>query len=282
VVRVPAARARSYGVYSYKSPVTLSSPPFFHSSRTLLSLDRGWLFYCLRDPKFPSRRINPLDGKIEARRSKHNKGDVIPVVTNRILPLVAFQASSTTLIRSMASTLLIHTTMPEIEQSWEGRKPTYTSRDSSRGLPLSEQPPAPLVKESMEAPTTFSDSGLMRLITNNAQRLHTDVKGLWNSAPRSAHPAGMYERGVDYPRLFQLDSSYNLNVKEVAARQGLRPASDFRLATVVTSKVPAKAFSDRQCNTCISNPIETARQVGSHAIPLSNRLWSRAHMTPRG
>jgi len=264
---VPAARACSYGVYSYKSPVTLSSPPFFHLSRTLQSVDCGWLFSCYRNPKFPSRRINSLDGKIEARRSKHNKGDTIPVVTNHILPLVAFQASSTTLIG-----LLIHSTMPEVEQSWEGRKSTYMSHDSPRCLPSSEQPPASLVKELMEAPTSFSDSRLMRLITNNAQRLHTDVKGLWNSAPRSAHPAGMYERGVNYPRLFQLDSSYNLNVKEVAARQGLKPAQDFRLATVVTNKVPAKAFSDRQCNTCISNPVETARQVGSRAIPLSNQL----------
>jgi hypothetical protein len=281
VVRVPAARAR-YGVYSYKSPVTLSSPPLFHSSRTLQSLDRGWLFSCHRDPNFPSHRINSLDGKIETRRSKHNKEDAIPAVTNHILPLVAFQASSTTLIGPMVSTLLIHTTTPEIEQSWEGCKPTYTSRDSSCGLPPFEQPPASLVKELMEAPTTFSDSGLMRLITNNAQRLHTDVKGLWNSAPRSAHPAGVYERGVNYPRLFQLDSSYNLNVKEVAARQGLKPAPDFRLATVVPNKVPAKAFSDGQCNTCMSNPVETTRQVGSRAMPLSNQLCWRAHMTPRG
>lgn len=157
------------------------------------------------------------------------------------------------------------------------------SHNPPRCLPPSEQPPATLVKELMEAPTSLSDSRLMRLITNNAQRLHTDVKGLWNSAPRSAHPAGMYERGVNYPRLFQLDSSsYNLNVKEVAGRQGLKPAPDFRLATVVTNKVPAQASSDRQCNTCISNPVETARQVGSRAIPLSNHLWWRAHMTLRG
>ena len=181
----------------------------------------------------------------------------------------------------MVSTLLIHTTMPEAGQSWEGRKPTYTSHDSPLCLLPSEQPPASFVK-SMEAPTSFSDSRLMRLITNNAQRLHTDVKGLWNSAPRSAHPAGVYERGVNYPRLFQLDSSYNLNVKEVAARQGLKPAPDFRLATVVPNKVPAKAFSDGQCNTCMSNPVETARQVGSRAMPLSNQLCWRAHMTPRG
>lgn len=236
---------------------------------------------CYRNPKFPSRRINSLDGKIEAKRSKHNKGDAIPVVTNHILPLVAFQAS-TTLVGSTASTLLIHTSVPETEQSWEGCKPTYMSHNPPLCLPPSEQPPATFVKELMDAPTSLSDSRLMRLITNNAQRLHTDVKGLWNSAPRSAHPAGMYERGVNYPRLFQLDSSYNLNVKEVAGRQGLKPAPDFRLATVVTNKVPAKASSDRQCNTCISNPVETGRQVGSRAIPLSNHLWWRAHMTPRG
>jgi len=124
----------------------------------------------------------------------------------------------------------------------------------------------------MDAPTSFSDSVFMRLLTNNAQRLHTDVKGLWNAAPRSAHPAGVYERGVNYPRLFQLDSSYGANVKELPSRQGLKPASDFRLATAA-NKASTKAFPDRQGSTYISNPVESTRQVGLHAIPLLNQLW---------
>lgn len=154
--------------------------------------------------------------------------------------------------------------MQGTEQGWDEHQPIYTSRNSSRHLPPSEQPPASLLKELMDAPTNLSDSRLIRLLTNNAQRLHTDVKGLWNSAPRSAHPAGAYERGVNFPRLFQLDSSYGFSVKEIPS-EGLEPAPDFRLATVVPNKVPAKAFSD---STSISNPVESARQVGSRVVPL--------------
>lgn len=104
----------------------------------------------------------------------------------------------------------------------------------------------------MDAPTHFSDSHLKRLLTNNAQRLHTDLKGLWNSAPRSAHPTGTYEHGVNYPRLFRLDSSY-----------GLKPAADFRLTTKATNAVPVKAFSDRQSSISLSNLVESAHQITS-------------------
>jgi hypothetical protein len=172
----------------------------------------------------------------------------------------------------MVSTLLNHTTttVQGAEQSRDDRKPIYTSHDSSCNLP-SEQPPTSLCKELMDPPTSLSDSIFMRLLTNNAQRLHTDVKGLWDAAPRSAHSA-VYERGVNYPRLFQLDSSHGVNVKELPARQGPKPGSDFRLATLVANKVPAKAFPDRQGSAYLPNPGESARQVGSRAIPLSNSL----------
>ncbi len=169
----------------------------------------------------------------------------------------------------MVSTLVVHTTTQSSDHSWDGHKPIYTLHDSSRSLPPSEQPSASTSKESMDAPTHFSDSQSKRLRTNNAQRLHTDLKGLWNSAPRSAHPAGTYERGVNYPRLFRLDSSY-----------GLKPAPDFRQTTKATNAVPVRAFSDRQSS--ISNPVESARQVRPRAASLSKQLRWKAHMTPRG
>jgi hypothetical protein len=65
-----------------------------------------------------------------------------------------------------------------------------------------------------------------------------------------------------------LDSSYGVDVKELPSRQGLKPASDFRLATTVANKAPTKAFPDRQGSTCISNPVESIRQVGPRGILL--------------
>jgi len=171
----------------------------------------------------------------------------------------------------MVSTLSIHTTMLEAEQSWDGRKSIYTLHDPSSGLPSSEHPPTSLPEEPMDAPANFSDSRFVRL--------HTNVKGLWDSAPRSAHPAWTYERGATYPRLFQLASSYGFNEKELSGRQIFKPASDSRLATIVATKVPAKAFSDPQSSTFIPNYVEPARQVGLRAVVLSNKLWRRAHMT---
>jgi hypothetical protein len=171
----------------------------------------------------------------------------------------------------MVSTLVVHTTTQRSDHSWDGHKPIYTFHGSSRGLPPSEQPPTSTCKESMDAPTHYSDSHMKRLLTNNAQRLHTDLKGLWNSAPRSAHPAGTYERGVNYPRLFQLDSSYSLSVKELPGRRGLKPAPDFRLTTKATNAVPVKAFSDRQSSISLSNPVESAHQVRSRMDSLSKQ-----------
>lgn len=171
----------------------------------------------------------------------------------------------------MVSTLVVHTTTQRSDHSWDGHKPIYTFHDSSRSLPPSEQPPASASKESMDAPAHFSDSHLKRRLTNNAQRLHTDLKGLWDSAPRSAHPAGTYERGVNYPRLFRLDSSY-----------GPKPAADFRLTTKATNAVPVKAFSDRQSSISQSNLVESAHQVRSRADSFSKQFQRNAHMTPRG
>lgn len=155
----------------------------------------------------------------------------------------------------MASTLVVHTTTHGPDHGWEGDKPIYTFHDTSLSLPPSEQPPVSIFKELMDAPANFSDPRLKRLLASNAQRLHTDVKGLWDSAPRSAHPPGTYERGVNYPRLFRLDSSY-----------GLKPAPDFRATAMATNAVPAKAFSDR---SSMSNSIESTRQVRSRAVSLS-------------
>jgi hypothetical protein len=173
----------------------------------------------------------------------------------------------------MGSTLVVHTTTHGADHGREGGKPIYNFHDSSLSLPPSEQPPVSIVKELMDAPTNFSDSRLGRRLTNNAHQLRTDVKGLWDSAPRSADPAGTYERGVNYPRLFRLDSSYGLGVKELPDRQGLKPAPDFRLTTMATNMVPAKAFSDHQSTISMSNSVESARQVRSRAVSLSNQLW---------
>ena len=180
---------------------------------------------------------------------------------------------STALDRSMASALAVHTTTHESDHGWDGDKPIYTFHDSSRSLPPSEQPPASIFKELMDAPATFSDPHLKRLLTNNPQRLHTDVKGLWNSAPRSAHPVGTYERGVNYPRLFRLDSSFGLSVKELPGRQGLKAAPDLRVGTMPTNMVPAKVFSDHSSSS-MSNP---TRQVRSRAVSLLNQFLWRAH-----
>jgi hypothetical protein len=170
----------------------------------------------------------------------------------------------------MVSTF-VHATTQRSDHSQDGHKPIYTFHDSPRSLPPCEQPPASSSKESMDVSTHFSDPHQKRLLTNNARRLHTDLKGLWDSAPRSAHPAGTYERSVNYPRLFRLDSSY-----------GLKLAPDFRLTTKATNAVPVKAFSHCQSSISLSNPGESARQVRSRAASFSKQFRWKAHMTPRG
>lgn len=183
----------------------------------------------------------------------------------------------------MVSTF-VHTTTQRSDHSQDGHKPIYTFHDLSRSLPPSKQTPASTSKEPMDVPTHFSDPHIKRLLTNNARRLHTDLKGLWDSAPRSAHPAGTYERGVNYPRLFRLDSSYGLGVKDLPGRQCLKPAPDFRLTTKTTNAVPVKAFSDCQSSISLSNPDGSAHQVRPSAASLSKQFQFRwkAHMTPRG
>ncbi|KAI0248679.1 hypothetical protein BJV78DRAFT_774081 [Lactifluus subvellereus] len=162
----------------------------------------------------------------------------------------------------MASTLSIHASMQVPGHSLDGRKPIHSSRHSSHSLPRSEQPPASLLTDWMDPAMNFSDTHIMRLLANNAQRLHTEVKGLWNSAPRSAHPAAAYERGVDYPRLFQLDPSFVLNVKEPSGRQGPtgKPPHESQFPAVISAKVPVKAHSDRQSSASGLNPIGSAHK----------------------
>ncbi|KAI0306910.1 hypothetical protein B0F90DRAFT_492790 [Multifurca ochricompacta] len=184
----------------------------------------------------------------------------------------------------MASTSFIHTTVQGPEHGWDGCKSIYTSRDSSHGIYSSEQPPTFLPKEWMDAPTDFSDPRLMRLLANNVQRLHTEVKGLWSSAPRSAHPVGTYERGVDYPRLLQLDPSFGINVKELPGRQGSKPPPEFHFATMAANKVPARAFSDRQSTTAAFNHVESSAHQGASqdtSSDLKSRDVAIAHASYR-
>ncbi|KAH9973021.1 hypothetical protein BGW80DRAFT_280991 [Lactifluus volemus] len=112
----------------------------------------------------------------------------------------------------------------------------------------------------MDPARDFSDTRFMRLLANNAQRLQTDVKGLWNSAPRSAHPTGAYERGIDYPRLFQLDPSCVLDVKEPSGRPCPKPPHESQLTTMTLNKVPLKAHSDTQSSTSGLNPVGSAHK----------------------
>jgi hypothetical protein len=163
--------------------------------------------------------------------------------------------------------------------SLDGRKPIYTSFHSSHNLPHSEQPPASLLKEWMDPAMNFSDTRFVRLLANNAQRLHTEVKGLWNSAPRSAHPAGAYERGVDYPRLLQLDPSYVLNVKEPSGRRGSKP-HESQFATMTPNKVPVKAHSGSQSSASRFNPMGSAHQVGPRTVSPESATV-KTHMTTR-
>jgi hypothetical protein len=166
----------------------------------------------------------------------------------------------------------VHTTTQRSDHSQDGHKPIYTFHDSSCSLPPSEQPPTSTSKESMDVSTHYADPHLKRLLTNNARRLHTDVKGLWDSAPRSAHPAGTFELGVNYPRLFRLDPSYGLSVKDLPGRQGLKPVPDSRPTTKATNVVPVKAFSDCQSSIPLPNPSGSAHQVRSRAASLSKQF----------
>jgi hypothetical protein len=181
----------------------------------------------------------------------------------------------------MASTLSIHSFVQEAGHSLDGRKPIYTSHHSSHNPPHSEQPPASLLKEWMDPAMNLSDTRFVRLLANNAQRLHTEVKGLWNSAPRSAHPTGAYGRGVDYPRLFQLDPSYVLNVKEPSSQQGPKHPHESQFATTIPNKVPVKAHSAPQSNASGFNAIGSAHQVSSRTLPSRIGDDEYSHDNPR-
>jgi|SRR6266571_4734737 len=177
----------------------------------------------------------------------------------------------------MTTTLFTHTAVQGAEHSWDGRKHIYSFRDSSHDHSPSVPLPAPAPKECTDTSTNFSEPRFMRLMTNDAQRLHTEVKGLWTSAPRSAHPAGAYERGFDYPRLFQLDASLTVGATEPSDRQGSKRQLEFQFATVPVNKVTVKPFHDRLNSTSGFNPVEPALQVSLHTAPPESALGKSLH-----
>lgn len=158
----------------------------------------------------------------------------------------------------MTTTLVAHTAVQGGEHSWDGRKHIYSFRDSLHDPSPSVPPPIPAPKERTDTSNIFSEPRFMRLMTNDPQRLHTEVKGLWASAPRSAHPAGAYERGFDYPRLFQLDTSFTVRATEPSDRQGSKRQLELQFATVPVNKVASKPFHDRNSGF---NPVGSALQV---------------------
>ena len=172
----------------------------------------------------------------------------------------------------MTTTLLTHTAVQGAEHTWDGRKHINSFRDSSHDLPSSVPPPIPAPKET---PTNFPR--FMRLMTNDPQRLHTEMKGLWTSAPRSAHPAGAYERGFDIPRLFQLDTSLTIGATVPSDRQGSKHQLEFQFATVPVSKVAPKPSYDRLNSTSGFNPIESAAQVSLHKVHHKSALGRSSH-----
>lgn len=164
----------------------------------------------------------------------------------------------------MTTTLLTHTA---VQGNWDGRKHIYSFHDSSHDPSPSVPPPIPAPKECPDTSTNFSEPRLMRLMTNDPQRLHTEVKGLWASAPRSAHPTGAYERGFDYPRLFQLDTSFAVGATEPSDRQASKRQLEFQFATVPAKKVASlKPSHDRLKSTSRFNPVGSALQVSLHTV----------------
>jgi hypothetical protein len=154
----------------------------------------------------------------------------------------------------MTTTLFTHTAVQGAEHSWDGRKHIYSFRDSSHDPSPSVPLHIPAPKEFTDSSTNFSEPRFMRLMTNDPQRLHTEAKGLWASAPRSAHPAGAYERGFDYPRLFQLNTSFT----EPSDRQGSKRQLEFQFATVPVKRVAMKPSHDRLNNTSGFNSVEVS------------------------
>ncbi len=174
----------------------------------------------------------------------------------------------------MTTTLFTHTAMQGAERTWDG-KHSYSCHRSSRD-PLPFVPlPAPALKEHTDTSSNFSEPRFMRLMTNDTQRLHTEVKGLWTSAPRSAHPAGAYERSFDYPRLFQLDTSFAVGATESSDRQGSKRQLEFQFTTMPVNKATVKPFHERLISTSGFNPIESALQVRWHTV-LPESTWGKS------
>jgi hypothetical protein len=171
----------------------------------------------------------------------------------------------------MTTTLLTHTAVQGAEHSWDGRKHLYNFRDSSHDLPSSVPLPIPAPKET---PTNFSEPRFMRLMANDTQRLHTEMKGLWTSAPRSAHPAGTYERSFDYPRLFQLDTSFTVGGTVPSDRQGPKRQLEFQFAAVQVARKPSH---DRRNSTSGFNPVESVSQVSLHTVYPESALDRNSH-----
>lgn len=174
----------------------------------------------------------------------------------------------------MTTTLLTHTAVQGAEQSWDGRKRIYSFCDPSHDLPPSVPLPIPAPKET---PTNSSEPRFMRLMTNDTQRLHTEMKGLWTSAPRSAHPAGTYERSFDYPRLFQLDTSFTVGGTVPSDRQGSKRKLEFQFAAVPVNKVALKPSHDRLNSTSRFNPLESVPRVSLHTVHPESALGRNSH-----
>ncbi|KAH8982389.1 hypothetical protein EDB92DRAFT_121274 [Lactarius akahatsu] len=170
----------------------------------------------------------------------------------------------------MTTTLFTHTAVQGEEHSWDGRKHIYSFRDSFHDLAPSVPLPTSAPKECTDTSSNFSEPRFTRLMTNDTQRLHTELKGLWTSAPRSAHPAGAYERGFDYPRLFQLDASFTTGATEPSDRQGSKRKLEFQFATVPVNKVTPKPFHDRLNSTSGFNPVEPALQRAQDILSDTN------------
>lgn len=177
----------------------------------------------------------------------------------------------------MTTTLLTQTSVQGAQQSWDGRKHIYSFRDSSHDLPPSVPLPIPAPKET---PSNSSEPRFMRLMTNDTQRLHTEMKGLWTSAPRSAHPTGTYERSFNYPRLFQLDTSFTVGGTVPSDRQGPKRQLEFQFAAVPVKKVALKPSHDRLSSTSGFNPVESVPQRASQDIPsdTNSRDITMAHV----
>lgn len=177
----------------------------------------------------------------------------------------------------MTTTFFTHAPVQGEEHSWDGRKHIYGFRDSSHDLFPSMPLPTPAPKERTDTSTNFSEPRFMRLMTNDTQRLHTEMKGIWTSAPRSAHPAGAYERGFDYPRLFQLDTSSTVGATDPSDRQGSKRQLEFQFTTVPVNKVTAKPFHDRLNSTSGFNPVESALRRASQDIPSDTKSRTMVH-----